>query len=238
MKKKILFTFSLLTGTIAFSQCTILGNDVVRQGSRTSFSVSTTAQCDDCYIWKATGLQIVENKTSNTVSVLANESGPAQISVTVLTSTGTKECDKTVTVEAVKHDSLAIAKDSLAAMPCKIPIKDFLDVKVGTNMISFFPDVNTSDYDYKWTITYNTGEIKNSDEKIPQFPFSEAMYPATVRLQSFSRYPICSQILNKSYPSEYWIPKKPIVNQQQAYQQGNYDKSKPEVKVKKENKIK
>jgi hypothetical protein len=232
MKKNLLFILSILSGSLCFAQCTILGNDMVRQGSRASFSVSATAQCDDCYTWKTTGFQIMDNKMSNTLSVLATEAGSAKISVTILTATGTKECEKTVSVESVKGDSVAIAKDSLSAIPCKIPIKDFLDVKVGTNMISFFPDVNSSDYDYKWTIVYNTGEIKVSDDKIPQFPFSEIMFPATVRLQSFSRYPICSQILNKTYPQEYWIPKKPVIIEQRRYEQGNFDKTKPSVPAK------
>jgi len=218
MKKNLTLAAGFLA-TITFGQCTIVGNSTIKPNETASFSVDAKAQCDECYFWKSSNEQSLKIEGNNkTNKVTATAASPAKniLSVSVLTNQGLLQCEKTLDVVDTKQN---IIENS-----CGIQIDDFKDVKVTESVISFFPNENSSDYLYKWTVSYANGEAQESNEKIPQFFYSEINYIKTVKLKITSKNPICSIILTKKFDQNYWKPASAKFGniKQKVYSQGSY----------------
>lgn len=205
--------------TISFGQCTIAGNSSININESASFSVDSKAQCEECYFWKSSGennLKIDGNNKSSQVTVKATGIGKTTLSVSVLTNQGPLQCEKVIDV--------VDQKQSVAQNSCGILIDDFKDVKVTETVISFFPNENSNDYLYRWTVTYVNGDNQESSEKIPQFFFSDINYIKTVKLKITTKSPLCSITLTKKFEQNYWKPTttKLGITQQKVYSQGSY----------------
>lgn len=217
--KKFLTLAAGFLATISYAQCTIAGNTSIKPNETATFSVDAKAQCDECYFWKSSNeqnLKIDGNNKTNKITVKTGSVGKSTISVSVLTNQGPLQCEKVIEV--------ADNKQNVAENSCGIQIDDFKDVKVTESVISFFPNENSSDYLYKWTVTYVNGDVQESSEKIPQFFFSEINYIITVKLKITSKSPICSIILTKKFEQNYWKPTstKLGITEQKVYSQGSY----------------
>jgi len=217
--KKILTLAAGFLATITFGQCTIAGNSSIKLNETATFSLDSKAQCEECYSWKSSNeqnLKIDGNNKTNKITVQAISLGKSTVSVSVLTSQGPQQCEKIIDVLDTKQNSVESS--------CGIQIDDFKDVKVTESVISFFPNENSSDYNYKWTVTYVNGDVQESTEKIPQFFFSEINYITTVKVKISTKSPICSITLTKKFEQNYWKPTntKLGVIEQKVYSQGSY----------------
>ncbi len=217
--KKFLTLAAGFLATISYAQCKIAGNSSIKPNETATFSVDAKAQCDECYFWKSSNeqnLKIDGNNKTNKITVKTGSLGKSTISVSVLTNQGPLQCEKVVEV--------ADTKQNVAENSCGIQIDDFKDVKVTESIISFFPNENSSDYLYKWSVTYINGETQESSEKIPQFFFSEINYITTVKLKITSKSPICSITLTKKFEQNYWKPTntKLGITEQKVYSPGSY----------------
>lgn len=217
--KKFLTLAAGFLATIAFAQCTIAGNTSMNINESGFFSVDPKAQCEECYFWKSSvekNLKIdLENKTQQ-ITVKATGVGKTTLSVSVLTNQGPLQCEQVINV--------VDPKQTIAEHNCGILIDDFKDVKVTETIISFFPNENSNDYLYRWTVTYANGESQESTEKIPQFFFSDINYIKMVKLKITSKSPICSITLTKKFEQTYWKHSRQQLGkmEQKAYYQGNY----------------
>lgn len=196
------YILTLAAGFVAastYGQCTISGDSSIKLNGTATFSVDQKADCNDCYSWKSSADQNIffdGNSKSNQINVRASQVGKSVISVAFKNGQSNIQCEKTVDVVDSKP----------ADSKCGVNISDFKEVKVNDKVISFFPNENSSDYLYNWTVKYANGEVKESAEKIPQFFFSEMNYITLVKLKIASKSPICTVGISKKYEQNFWTP--------------------------------
>lgn len=213
--KKIIFIVAHFIIVQTYAQCNIVADNANAQNEEKSFTVDTKAQCDDCYLWTAPTLQILGNNKQNKVTVKNINTESSEISVLVLTADGIKECKKTLETTSSETPIPQTTK-------CGITIKDFKEVQVDSETLSFFPNENQFDYSYRWTVVYKNGDKKESSEKIPQFNISENNNITDTKLQVISKSPICSITISKNYPDSFWFQKEKIKIEQKMYLQSDY----------------
>ncbi|WP_312768878.1 hypothetical protein [Epilithonimonas sp.] len=230
MKNLLSLIVGLLTIGNFYAQCNITGNKIIAPNEITTFSVDAKAQCEECYLWKSSNEQafkIEGNNKLNKVSVTGKDFGKSTISVSILTDQGLLQCEKNI--------ELTDLKQSPTGNNCGIKIDDFKEVKVSESIISFFPNFNSGDYLYKWTVTYANGENQESAEKIPQFFYSDINYITMIKLKVSSKSPICSMTISKKYEQNYWGKTATQIDkiEQKTYSPMSYsDYVKPEDKSK------
>lgn len=216
--KKFLILVAGSLAALSFGQCTIAGNNSIKLNGSDTFSVDTKAQCEECYFWKSAdqNIKIDNNNKANKITVTAVNIGKSTLSVSILSDQGLLQCEKIIDV--------VDPKQSVAENNCGVFIDDFKDVKVTESIISFFPNENSNDYLYKWTVTYINGDSQDSTEKIPQFFFSEINYITMVKLKITTKSPLCSITLAKKYEQNYWKPTTTKLGniEQKPYSQGSY----------------
>ena len=226
MKNLLTLIVGFLTIGNVYAQCNITGNKTVAPNETTTFTVDAKAQCEECYFWKSSNEQVLKIEGSNKlgkVSLTGKGVGKSTISVSILTDQGLLQCEKNM--------ELTDLKQSLAENNCGIKIDDFKEVKVSESIISFFPNSNSGDYLYQWTVTYANGENKESSEKIPQFFYSDINYITLIKLKVSSKSPICSMTISKKYEPNYWSKTASQTDkiEQKAYSPMSYsDYIKPE----------
>lgn len=219
MKKYLFMIAGFLAINSSYAQCNITGSKTIAPNETTTFTVDVKAQCEECYFWKSSNEQsfkIDGNNKLSKVSLTGKGFGKTNISVSILTDQGPVQCEKSI--------ELTDLKQSLAENNCGIKVDDFKEVKVNETTISFFPNSNSGDYLYKWNVTYANGENQESDEKIPQFFYSDINYITLVKLKVSSKSPICSMTLSKKYEQNFWKPTTTKVGniEQKAYSPGSY----------------
>lgn len=191
-----------------YAQCTITPSKIPTPNEITTITVDANAQCDECYFWKSSNEQVVKIEGSNklkSINLAGKNFGKSTVSVSILTDKGAVLCEKNI--------DIVDPKQNLLENSCGINIDDFKDVKVSESIISFFPNANSNDYLYKWTVTYANGETSESTEKIPQFTYSESNYINSVKLKISNKILLCSITLSKKFDANYWKASKNIVEQ-------------------------
>lgn len=211
MKNLFTLVVSFLAIQNIYSQCTISSTSNPSPNQSLTFEVDAKAQCEECYSWKSSDEQILKIDGTNknkAVKLSSKNPGKANVSVSVLTDKGLLQCDKSV--EIVSNTA---SKQNVFENSCGIPIDDFKDVKVNESIISFFPNVNSNDYQYKWTVKYSNGETGESAEKIPQFSLVANAYINAVKLKITNKVLLCSITLTKKFDENYWKAAKNVVEQ-------------------------
>lgn len=216
--KKIFVLAAGFTAAYSFGQCTISGNAIIKQNENPEFTIDSKAQCYECYSWQSSNddiLKINGNNNTNKISAKAMLPGKSTIAVSFLTSRGAVQCEKIVEI---------IGHDEKAPKNCDLEVSDFKDVMVTESEISFFPNENSGNYNYNWTVSYVNGDVQESTEKIPQFFFSEINYIILVTLRIESKNPVCSVTLTRSFEQSYWKSKGGNVGkiEQKTYSPGSY----------------
>lgn len=226
MKNLLILVVGFLASN-SYGQCTITGNQTLKPNETASFTVDAKAQCDECYSWKSSSepnLIIEGSNKTNKANLKSLQSGKSTISVSVFTNQGLLQCDKIVEVVApIASPTLSEKKQPLMENSCGIMIDDFKDVKVSDAIISFFPNGNSNDYLYKWTVNYANGEVQESAEKIPQFFYSDINYITTVKLRITRNNPLCSITISKKFDEMFWKAKKLNQVEQKAYSPVSYN---------------
>jgi len=215
---RILILAAGFFAAIVHGQCTITGDSSIKTDQAATFSVDSDGNCNDCYYWTVSQdskLKASDSK-SNQILVTALETGKASLSVKYEKANATVKCQKTI--EIVNPDLHP------ADQKCGVTISDFKDVKVNDKVISFFPNEDSSEYSYQWTVNYANGETKDSTEKIPQFTLSEVNYITSVKLRITKKSPICTLAITKKFDQDYWKPSSSDVGkvEQRTYKPGSY----------------
>ena len=236
MKNLLILVASFLVSN-SYGQCTIAGNNTLNPNEIASFTVDAKAQCDECYSWKSSSepnLTIEGNNKTNKINVKSAQIGKGKISVSVLTSQGLVQCDKIVEViapVAIATSNVIEKKQSTVENSCGILIDDFKEVKVSDAVISFFPNVNPTDYLYKWSVSYANGEVQESSEKIPQFFYSDINFITLVKLRITRNNPLCAITISKKFDEGFWKAKKVSKIEQKVYAPVSYSEyAKPHEK--------
>lgn len=202
MKKTLLLT-AIAVYSVAFAQCKIVGNSQAKTTQPETYTIENdNAQCTDCHLWSVIGSNaaIDGEFRKNSVKIVPNSGGRIILSLTTLTSQGVSQCSK----------NIDIADNSVAATPspeqnvnCDVEIKNFKEVKFAEGIVSFFPiEQNPKDFKFTWTVSYANGDKKESTEKVPQFPYSEANPINDVKVKIFSG--TCLKSFTKNYEANYW----------------------------------
>jgi len=208
MKNLFIPIAGFLAITNLYGQCAITPSKIPTPNEITTITVNADAQCDECYSWKSSNEQVVKIEGNNklkSVNLAGKSFGKSTISVSILTDKGVVLCEKNI--------DIVDPKQNLLENSCGINIDDFKDVKVSESIISFFPNANSGDYLYKWTVSYANGETSESTEKIPQFTYSESNYINSVKLKISNKVLLCSITLSKKFDANYWKASKNIVEQ-------------------------
>lgn len=203
MKKVFIMVVSFLATSTLYCQCTITGNSSLITNQTSTFTIDKKAQCVECYSWKSSdekNIVIEGNKKGNSIIVNGKNPGLSNISVSVFTENGIEKCEKTVNVS----DNNVMKQNNIVDNSCGIRIDDFKGVKVSESVISFFPNVNSEDYFYKWTVSYSNGQSNESTEKIPQFNLSASGYITSVKLKVTNKTQFCSIAILKKFDENYW----------------------------------
>jgi len=216
MKNLFIPIAGFLAITNLYGQCNITTSKIPAPGELTTITVGANAQCDECYSWKSSNEEVVKiegSKKLKSVNLAGKSLGKSTISVSILTDKGIVLCEKTIDIVDPQQHQLDNS--------CGINIDDFKDIKVSESIMSFFPNGNSGDYLYKWTVTYANGETSESTDKIPQFQYSESNYIASVKLKISNKVLLCSISLVKKFDANYWKASKNIV-EQKVYSPINY----------------
>lgn len=218
MKNLFILGSSFLVSQLSFAQCTFDGFKTLVPGETISLTTHIKAKCEQCYTWSSSDESIlkIEENSYGKVAITGKKPGKITISVVADSDQGKQQCETVIEVLASKQDMLEKG--------CGIAIDDFKEVKVNESVISFFPNVNSNEYNYKWTVTYSDGEVADSEDKIPQFNLSESRFIASVKLKVGRKSLPCHITMLKKYDQNFWNLSKNKV-EQKTYSQGSYNDS-------------
>lgn len=212
--KTLLTLILTVTSIFLAAQCNILGSESIKVGDSVKYSSNIVAKCIDCYSWKIFSqnqLIITDNKEGQ-ISLKALKEGKAKISLTVETVDRNLTCEKNIEIQNPSQ---------VKEKKCDVEITDFKDVKVDQNTMSFFPNVISQKYSYRWKAFYTDGSVKESEEKIPQFPNNPSWVINSVEVQIFNKISLCTSIITKTFGEKFWFPKVEKI-EQRKYIQGSY----------------
>lgn len=216
MKKFLIPIAGLLAITNLYGQCNMTASKIPNPNEITTITVGLNAQCEECYSWKSSNEDVIKidgNNKLKSINLLGKNFGTSTVSVSVLTDNGVVLCEKIMDVAGDRQNVLENS--------CGINIDDFKDVKVSESVISFFPNGNSGDYQYIWTISYANGETKESVDKIPQFPYSDSNSITSVKLKISNKALLCTISLVKKFDANDWNASKNVI-EQKVYSPINY----------------
>lgn len=203
MMKKIILAVLLMTSASAFSQCNILGKSSIGVSEPEIYAIENTpAQCKECHLWVNVGgnSTIESDNKLNSIKLKGKAGGREILSLTMLTPSGIIQCSKNIEI----LDATKIAKsEPKAPNDCDIDVNDFKEVKYSEGVVSFFPSKTANEYKYTWVATYFNGEKSESNEKVPQFPYTKANGIEKINLKIVSKK--CIRNSSKTYDSNYWF---------------------------------
>lgn len=206
MIKKVLLP-AILGVNFLTAQCMIDGKSTIRISEEEVYTINrATAQCEDCHLWVTIGGNAsfsIDNK-KNTVKLKAGFSGRQVLSATVLTQDGVAQCSKNIDIVDAKTQmpNQSNANVSTNSSNCDIEVSDYKEVKSTEGIVSFFPNVTNSSYQYNWTATYFNGDVMTSDLVNPQFPYSKTKGIKSVSVKVTSNR--CIKRFSKNYEENFW----------------------------------
>lgn len=193
MKKNLFLLPLLMVGTGIFAQCNIIGKSHIGFNETAEYTVDVDAQCTDCYQWKApsNNAVIMGNGMQKTIGLKGAGNGQTILSTTVLTPQGVSICSKVIEIVG--------GNNSVATSNCDVEITDFKEAKISNRVLALFPNnPSNSSYSYQWTANYSNGDIKTSNEKVPQLP-----YPfQSIKVKVTSKK--CYKEYTKTYNDSFW----------------------------------
>ncbi|MBD8084063.1 hypothetical protein [Chryseobacterium caseinilyticum] len=215
---KTLLTLILTVASLLVSaQCQILGLPTVKVGDSLQLMSDTAAKCNDCYLWKISSEDFlsVQSSAEGKISLEALKAGTVKVSLTVETADGNLTCQRDVEIQNPSQ---------VKEKKCDVEITDFKDVKVDKNTMSFFPNVISQKYSYRWKAFYADGSTKESEEKIPQFTNNPNSVINAVEVQIINKMTLCTSIITRTFGEKVWFPRVEKV-EQRRYIQGSYQQN-------------
>lgn len=215
--KTLLTSILTITSLFLSAQCNILGSESIKVGDSVKYSSDIVAKCLDCYLWKISSEDFlsVQSSAEGQISLKALKAGTAKISLTVETVDRNLTCEKNIEIQNPSQ---------VKEKKCDVEITDFKDVKVDQNTMSFFPNVISQKYSYRWKAFYADGSVKESEEKIPQFTNNPGSVINSVEVQIFNKLSLCTSIITRTFGEKVWFPKVEKI-EQRKYFQGSYQQT-------------
>ena len=194
------------------AQCQIIGSTTLKVGDSLQLMADTAAKCADCYSWKILSQDFlsVQSSAEGKISLKALKAGNEKITLTIETSAGKLSCEKDIEIKNISQ---------IKEKKCDVEITDFKDVKVDENTMSFFPNVSSQKYSYRWKAFYADGTSKESEEKIPQFKNSQANVIDSIEVQIINKSSLCSSIITRTFGEKIWFPKVEKIEQRKYIQE-------------------
>jgi len=209
MKQKVLASFLAIVtaGTYFNAQCTIIGKSSIGINEHATYTVeNSNAQCSECYLWNEIGTTISTGTSlkQKQIQVKGTTEGRSILSVIALTTEGVVQCNKIIDV--VSPNSIfqdhSPQTSSENTTDCDIETKNFTEVKAKNGIFAILLDATNDGNTYNWYATYSNGEVLESNQKLPQFPYNTTATVTKVQLKVVSKK--CLKTLSKSYEVEYW----------------------------------
>lgn len=201
---KNLYTLPLLIiSNLGFSQCEILGENTIDTGKTYEYSINNElAQCKQCHHWTTIGnTSIISDNRLNSISVKALSPGKATIALQYLSNQGLVKCSKEVEIITFSSSTQNSSTDNRKNGDCDIQVSNFKEVKISAQKIAFLTE-NQQDLVYTWEAHYKDNTKVSSNEKVPQFPFSEDNPITKVEVKIFSK--TCYSKFSKNYDGNFW----------------------------------
>lgn len=200
---KTLTFISLSFSFMLSAQCNIVGKSSITKNEIATYTIENDiAQCPDCHLWIAVGnnAQLESDFKKNSVKIKPLSSGRTVLSLSILSDHGLVQCSKNIDILA---DGLIDREQTQSEkINCDITTNNFKEVKYDVGMVTFFPNDSQKEYKYTWKVNYSNGEIKESNEKIPKFPYSEEKPITKVSVKVVSLN--CMKEFSKTYDKYYW----------------------------------
>ena len=198
MKKNVLL-FSLLSFSMAFSQCTISGADQIQVGERQNYTAELPADyVPSSYEWIYLDQKIIPQIDLNQNFLVAKGSdlGKSMLTLEIKNANGKIKCQKAITVIAPLTNVFP------AAPNCDIKIDGFTEVRVSNETVVFEPSSSEGKYTYNWIVTYRSGKKELSTQKSGKFSYSNQNVIDQVELEL--KEGRCSKKITKPYDTNFW----------------------------------
>ena len=205
MMNKLFLSLSLLGSTIVFGQCNIQGKSTIIPNEVSSYSVENDiAQCSDCHLWTTVGSnsQIEGDFKKNTVNIKPLSGGRTVLSLSMLSPQGLVQCSKNIDIIDGNANITSAPSQTSEKVNCDITVNNYKEVKYDTGVVTFFPNNTQNNYKYTWKVSYANGQTRESNDKIPQFIYSDEMNITKVNVKVVSLN--CMKEFSKTYDHNYW----------------------------------
>lgn len=207
--RKIILSLPVFASALFYSQCTIVGKDVVTANEVENYTLENdNAQCAECFQWSVAGNSKLEGDLKKKTIQLKNLTpGKTQLTATVLSKNGSIQCSKNIEIKpaeiaADKNTNVATTTAPETKKDCNIQVRDIKELKSSENLVDFYPIPPNSNFKYYWTATYESGSQKESTEIVPQFPYSKGDGILSLKLKIVSDK--CINTSSKTYDSNFW----------------------------------
>jgi len=198
--KKFLLSLAILNFSILFSQCTIIGADIIEVGEKQIYKVSNQGDvCADCYQWIYLDQKIIfEGDTNkNEVKLKGSVPGDAVFSVEINSKNNRLKCSKQIKIIEPTTNLKAGEPDK-----CDILLQVFNEKRSGEKKVVFEAETTEKNYSYLWTATYRDGTKKTSSNQKGEFEVTNDHVIDQMELQVSLNG--CTKKISKSYHSNFW----------------------------------
>lgn len=195
-----------------FSQCNIIGKNVISLNEKSSYVVENAkAQCDDCHLWKVSNdnSRIEGDMRTKSIAINPLSEGKTVLSLSVLTSKGMDQCSKEIEIvkPVAKTNNNFFQQNpergENGKNDCNVDVNNFKEIKFAANSVSFVPNIASKEHDFLWTATYTNGEKRTSNYTISQFAFTKDNTIKTVSLEV--KQGACVRTISKNYEGHFWM---------------------------------
>ena len=208
--RKVILSLPVLVSALFYSQCTVVGKDVVSVNELQNYTVENdNAQCAECFQWSVSGANSkIEGDVKGKLIQLKNLTpGKTQLTATVLSKNGSIQCSKNIEIKPAeiiteKNANVATTTAPEVKKDCNIQVRDIKELKSSENLVEFYPIPPNSNFKYYWTANYESGSQKESTEIVPQFPYSKGDGILSLKLKIVSDK--CINTSSKTYDSNFW----------------------------------
>lgn len=199
MNKILLLTVALIYHS-SFAQCFIKGNSTITVGVPETFTVEKSIEnCKNCHVWTIDGgnVSIEGSDKESSVKLKGNFFGGTILSLVMTTEKETARCSKVIDVT----DPILNEPQNNNAN-CDIDFSDYKEVKNDDGKVSFSPMKTENNFKFYWTVVFENGEQKTSEEKVPQFNYAKENGIVSVTGKIVSKK--CIRNFTKKYDSNFW----------------------------------
>lgn len=198
--KKTALLLAILSFSLAFSQCTIKGADVVEVGAKQIYALEKdSTSCVDCYQWTYPDQNIIleTNPNQKEITIKGSLPGTALLNLLYKDPSGDQKCQKMITV--IEPKEVVISPE---IQKCEIAIDGFQEIRNSDSLVVFEPITTEKDLKYKWIVTYKGGQVITSTNQKAQFMFSNQHAIEKVELEVFLDK--CIKKISKMYDTNFW----------------------------------